>query len=113
MWLKPPKMWYNVIICLLLALPAGAQTLTVEEQLRLEVLQLKQQLKDSRKEYVDTLGKFSQCVSSSFTSASSAFDDQMRKAYSEWLTNIEKNHPGLIWNGQQLVAKPPGAETPK
>lgn len=63
MWLKTPKLWYNVIICLLLA-------------------------------------------------ASSAFDDQMRKGYQEWLTNIETNHPGKTWDGLRLAPEPT-ADPPK
>lgn len=95
------------MVLLLLAVPLWAQpTLTREESLRLEVLELKQQLKNQRQDYVTLLAQYSQCVSTSFSSASGPFDDQIRKAYQAWLKDIETQHPDWTWDGQKLVRKP-------
>lgn len=100
-------MWYNIIIFFLLcAIPASAQTLDVESQLRLEILQLKQTLAQERELYVGTLQSYSQCVSDSFTKAKPIFDSQLEQAYKEWLTDVERKNPGMTWDGQKLVMKP-------
>lgn len=100
------KLCYTFLVLLLLTGPILAQDLSREEALRLEVLQLKQQLKQARQQYVDMLVTYGQCVQSSFTSASGPFDEQLRKAYQAWLKDIEQNHPDWTWDGQKLIRKP-------
>lgn len=102
------KLCYTLLVILLLLVPLDAQdTLSREESLRLEVLQLKLQLKQERQQYVDMLVKYGQCVQSSFTSATGPFDEQLGKAYQVWLKDIEQNHPGQAWDGEKLIKKDP------
>lgn len=103
------KVWYNILLAILLTCsPLSAQSqLSTEEALRLEVLQLKQQLKDARQEYVETQQRFTQCLVSSFQVGTGQFNDQLQRAYSEWIQLIEKNHPQETWDApsQRLVPK--------
>ncbi len=104
---KPRKLWYNTLILLLwFALPTSAQSLTIEEVLRLENLQLKQQLVEARSDFVKTLDVYNACVSDSLTRSRPQIEAQLSQAHTEWLTLVEQNHPGWTWDGTKLIRKP-------
>lgn len=110
MMVKRRKLWYNILLTVTLLFPTTSlaqSQLSVEESLRLEVLQLKQQLKDARGEYVESQQKFTQCLVSSFQVGAGQFNDQLQRAYLEWIQLIEKNHPHETWDPatQRLVPK--------
>lgn len=105
---KPHKTWYNTLILLLwLSIPTSAQSgLSVEETLRLENLQLKQQLIEARSDYLKTLDVYNACVSDSFSRQRPQIAEQLAQAHTEWLKLIETNHPGWTWDGNKLIRKP-------
>lgn len=96
------KMWYNVlltmVLCTMIYSFAPAQTLSQEEQLRLQVLQLQHELVQERTTKLSTLAAYAQCVDAKFQLDRNQFDIQYQQAVQAWRKDIETKNPGFTWD---------------
>jgi hypothetical protein len=97
MW---PKLWYTILLIGFLSMGSTtpAQTLSVEEQLRLQVLQLQQELVQERALKLNVTASFAQCVDAKFQLDRVQFDQQYQQAVQTWLKDVEQKNPGLTWD---------------